>query len=44
MANIAILATRLNIRIHSLDRQLINDLPLRQCGVEEVGSDLVANL
>ncbi|WP_183140595.1 hypothetical protein, partial [Pseudomonas syringae group genomosp. 3] len=44
MANIAILATRLNIRIHSLDRQLINDLPLRQRGVEEVGSDLVANL
>ncbi|WP_057428457.1 hypothetical protein, partial [Pseudomonas syringae] len=44
MANIAIFATRLNIRIHSLDGQLINDLPLRQRGVEEVGSDLVANL
>ncbi|MDU8246418.1 hypothetical protein RX916_18575, partial [Pseudomonas syringae pv. actinidiae] len=44
MANIAIFATRLNIRIHSLDMQLINDLQFRQRSVEEVGSDLVANV
>ncbi|AHG40307.1 hypothetical protein N018_08605 [Pseudomonas syringae CC1557] len=44
MANIAIFATRLNIRIYSLDRQLIDDLQAQTTQVSKVGSDRVANV